>query len=164
MSSISFTGHRRLSEDTAALSQRLYVKLEEEINKGTTDFNAGGAIGFDCVSAAVVLKLRDVYPHIKLNLILPCSNKEQTVKWSDDEKTEFYRILKLADSVEYTSEHYYDGCMKKRNARLVELADCCFCYWNGSQRGGTAQTVRMALKKKIPVVNLYEAQKTEENL
>ena len=123
MSSISFTGHRKLSEDTAVLSQRLYKKLEEEINKGITDFNAGGAIGFDCISAAVVLKLRDVYPHIKLNLILPCSNKEQTIKWSDDEKAEFYRILKLADSVEYTSEHYYDGCMKKRNARLVELQE-----------------------------------------
>ena len=157
MSSISFTGHRKLSEDTAVLSQRLYKKLEEEINKGITDFNAGGAIGFDCISAAVVLKLRDVYPHIKLNLILPCSNKEQIEKWTDNEKTEFYRILKLADSVEYTSEHYYDGCMKKRNARLVELADCCFCYWDGRQRSGTGQTVRMAQRKHILIVNFFES-------
>lgn len=156
MSSISFTGHRKISEDTAILSKRLYERLEEEIQNGVTDFYTGGAVGFDSESAAVVLKLREVYPNIKLHLILPCSNEEQTEKWSEEEKVEFYRILKLADSVEYTSEHYYNGCMKKRNARLVELADCCFCYWDGRQRSGTGQTVRMAQKKNISIINFCE--------
>lgn len=155
MRSISFTGHRKLFGDSTSLSQSLYNRLEEEIHNGATDFNAGGAVGFDCISAAVVLKLREVYPHIKLHLILPCSNEEQTEKWSEKEKSEFYRILKLADSVEYTSEHFYKGCMKVRNARLVEIANCCFCYWDGRQRSGTGQTVRMAQKKKIKIVNFF---------
>lgn len=160
MSSISFTGHRRLSCDAVTLSQTLYRRLDEEIQNGATYFNAGGAAGFDCLSAAVVLKLREEYPHIKLHLILPCSNEEQTAKWADAEKAEFYRILNLADSVEYISDHYYDGCMKKRNARLVELADYCFCYWNGSQRSETGQTVRMAQKKNIMIVNFFEQDTT----
>lgn len=155
MKSISFTGHRKLSEDRTLLSQRLYHRLEQEIQNGATVFHAGGAVGFDCLSAAVVLKLREVYPHIKLHLVLPCSNEEQTAKWSADEKLEFDRILNLADSVEYTSEHYDNGCMKKRNARLVELADCCICYWNGRQRSGTGQTVRMAQRKQITIINLF---------
>ena len=155
MKSISFTGHRRLSEDAALLSQRLYQRLEKEIQNGVTDFNTGGALGFDTIAAAVVLKLRELYPHIRLNLILPCSNEEQTAKWLEKERAEFYRILKLANSIEYTSEHYYNGCMKKRNARLVELADCCFCYWDGGERSGTAQTIRMAQRKKIMIVNFY---------
>ena len=155
MRSISFTGHRKLSDDIAELKKRLYQRLEEEIKNGATDFNAGGAVGFDCIAAAIVLKLREVYPHIKLHLILPCSNEEQTEKWSEEEKAEFHRILKLVDTTEYTSEHYFDGCMKKRNARLVELADCCFCYWDGRQRSGTGQTVRMAIKKNIEIVNFY---------
>ena len=155
MRSISFTGHRKLSEDATVLKRRLYQRLEEEIKNGATDFNAGGAVGFDCIAAAIVLKLRGVYPHIKLHLILPCSNEEQTEKWSEAEKAEFYRILNLADTAEYTSDHYYNGCMKKRNARLVELADCCFCYWDGKQRSGTGQTVRMALKKDIEIVNFF---------
>ena len=129
--------------------------MEEEIKNGATDFNAGGAIGFDCIAATIVLELRGIYPHIRLHLILPCSNKEQTEKWSEEERAEFYRILKLSDTTEYTSEHYYDGCMKKRNARLIELADCCFCYWDGRQRSGTGQTVRMATKKIIEIVNFY---------
>lgn len=158
MKSISFTGHRKLSKDTATLSHQLYQRLEEEIQNGATSFNFGGARGWDTLSAAVALKLREDYPHIKLNLILPCSNEEQTEKWSEEEKAEFHRILDLADRVEYTSEHYYNGCMKKRNARLVELADCCYCYWDGRQRSGTGQTVRMAMKKNIIIVNLYEDQ------
>lgn len=162
MSSISFTGHRKLPEDISALTQRLYDRLEEEIQNGATDFNTGGAVGFDSEAASVVLKLREIYPYIKLHLILPCSNEEQTEKWSDAEKAEFNRILNLADSVEYTSEHHYDGCMKKRNARLVELADCCYCYWDGRQRSGTGQTVRMAIKKNIMIVNLYENQSTRK--
>ncbi|MCM1315815.1 MAG: DUF1273 domain-containing protein [Alistipes senegalensis] len=159
MKSISFTGHRRLTENKAAISDRLYKKLEEEIQNGATDFNTGGAVGFDCISAAVILKLREIYPHIKLNLILPCSNDEQTKYWTHEEKVEFYRILSLANTVEYTSEHFYTGCMKIRNARLVELADCCFCYWNtNKQKSGTGQTVRMAMKKKIKIVNLFNEQ------
>ena len=164
MRSISFTGHRKLSEDITELKKRLYQRLEGEIKNGATDFNAGGAAGFDCLSAATVLKLREVYPDIKLHLILPCSNEEQTEKWSEDEKAEFYRILDLADTVEYTSEHYYNGCMKKRNARLVELADCCFCYWDGRQRCGTGQTVRMALKRDIEVVNFYWRDRKDTDL
>lgn len=156
MRSISFTGHRKLSENGALLSQRLYQRLEEETNNGAIEFNTGGALGFDSIAAAVVLKLREVYPHIRLNLILPCSNEEQTKKWPDKEGAEFYRILKLANTVEYTSKHYYDGCMKKRNARLIELADQGFCYWNtNNDRSGTAQTVRMAQGKQITIVNFY---------
>ena len=109
-----------------------------------------------------VLKLREVYPQVELHLILPCSNEEQTAKWTEEQKTEFYRILDFADSVEYTSERYYNGCMKVRNARLVELADFCFCFWDMSrQRSGTAQTVRMAQRKKIMIVNFFRSDRLE---
>ena len=73
------------------------------VKNGAKDFYAGGAVGFDTLSSALVLKLCEVYPYIKLNLILPCPNEEQTEKWSKAEKVEFYRILRFADVVEYTS-------------------------------------------------------------
>ena len=49
--------------------------------------------------------------------------------------------------------------MKIRNARLVELAsDYCICYWNPKHyRSGTGQTVRMAQKKGIEVIDLFES-------
>lgn len=156
--SACFTGHRIFTGDTTNLETRLYDILERAIIKMTVaDFYTGGAVGWDELAVRTVLKLREVYPHIELHLILPCSNEEQTAKWSTEQKTEFYRILGLADSVEYTSEHYYKDCMKVRNARLVELADFCFCFWDTNrQKSGTAQTVRMAQRKKIMIVNFFK--------
>ena len=158
MKSACFTGHRNFTGDITNLDARLYDILERAIIKmNVADFYAGGAVGWDELAARTVLKLREVYPQIELHLILPCSNEEQTAKWTEEQKTEFYRILNLADSVEYTSERYYNGCMKVRNARLVELADFCFCFWDTNrQRSGTAQTVRMAQRKKIMIVNFFK--------
>lgn len=120
--SACFTGHRSFTGDTENLDTRLYDILEREIiKKNAADFYTGGAVGWDELSAQTVLKLHEVYPHIKLHLILPCSNEEQTAKWTKEQKTEFFRILDLADTVEYTSEHYYHGCMKVRNTVLWSL-------------------------------------------
>ena len=156
--SACFTVHRSFTGDTTNLETRLYDVLERAIiKKDVADFYTGGAVGWDELAARTVLKLREVYPQIELHLILPCSNEEQTAKWTEEQKTEFYRILNLANSVKYTSAHYYDGCMKVRNARLVELADFCFCFWDTNrQRSGTAQTVRMAQRKKIMIVNFFK--------
>lgn len=155
--SACFTGHRSFTGDTTNLEVRLYDILKRAINKQcVADFYCGGAVGWDELAARTVLKLREIYPHIKLHLILPCSNEEQTAKWTKEQKTEFYRILALTDTVEYISEHYYNGCMKIRNARLVELADFCFCFWDTNrQKSGTAQTVRMAQRKKIMIINFF---------
>lgn len=157
MKSICFTGHRTLSEDSKSLSQRLYQMLEKAVKNGTTDFFAGGAIGWDALASLTVIKLREVYPHIKLHLVLPCSPQEQSAKWTEQQRTEYDHIRAAADSVEQTSAHYTKDCMKVRNARLVEYADCCFCYYNPNRsRSGTGQTVRMAQRKNIQVVNLYK--------
>ena len=104
----------------------------------------------------MILKLREDYPKIRLHMILPCTPQEQTARWSEEQRSEYKRILNAANDSEQTSPHYFDGCMKIRNARLVELADCCFCYWNTNRkRSGTAQTVRMAQKKGIEVINFF---------
>lgn len=46
--------------------------------------------------------------------------------------------------------------MKKRNARLIEHADCCVCYYNVKRSAsGTGQTVRMALNRNMTIINLF---------
>ncbi len=160
MKSASFTGHRKLTGDISNLSERLYDFIERGIiNLGLTDFYTGGAIGWDTLAAQTILRLREVYPQIKLHLVLPCSNEEQTARWTNEQKSEFYRILDLADSVEYTSQRYHKGCMEVRNARLVQYANTrCYCLLNPSNlHSGTAQTVRMALKKHIVVINFFDS-------
>ena len=157
--SVCFTGHRTIAEDKEKLSARLYALLERLVTEQKiTDFYTGGAVGWDALAALTVLKLRESYPEAKLHLVLPCPFEEQSAKWNEAQKAEFQHILGLADSVEQVSDCYYNGCMKARNARLVELAsDYCICYWNPKNfRSGTGQTVRMAQKKGIEVINLFE--------
>ena len=156
---VCFTGHRDIKEDREMLTKRLYTLLERLVTEQkVTDFYAGGANGFDALAALTVLKLRESYPEVKLHLVLPCPFEEQSAKWNDAQKAEHKHIVSLANSIEQVSDRYYNGCMKVRNARLVELAsECCICYWNPNNfRSGTGQTVRMTQKKGIEVINLFE--------
>ena len=117
--------------------------LETAIPQGFVDFYAGGALGWDTYCAQTVLDLREEYPCIALHLVLPCSRAEQTARWTEAQKAAYDCIYREAD------------CMRLRNKRLVELADCCVCFCGEPEgRSGTAQTVRMARQKGIPVINL----------
>ena len=70
----------------------------------------------------------------------------QADKWSDSAQERYRFILSQADSLEYVSHDYYDGCMLDRNRRLVDAADLLLAVYNGERRGGTAATVRYARK------------------
>lgn len=156
---VCFTGHRTIAEEKEKLSARLYALLERLVTEQkVTDFYTGGAVGWDTLAALTVLKLRESYPEVKLHLVLPCPFEEQSAKWNEAQKEEHKHIASLADTKEFTSEHLGKTAMKIRNARLVELAsDYCICYWNPKNfRSGTGQTVRMAQKKGIEVINLFE--------
>ncbi len=155
MFSCCFTGHRTI-ENREELQKRLLTVLEMLIKNGAADFYAGGAIGFDTLAADAVLRLRKKYPHIRLHLVLPCRRDEQTKYWTAAQRAEYDRIFSLADTAEYMSDAYSPDCMKKRNARLVKLADCCVCcYDKRKTAGGTVQTLRMAAKKGIKIINLF---------
>ena len=154
--SVCFTGHRNVKE-TSELKNALIKQLVKLIDEGATDFYAGGAVGWDMLCERAVIELRERFPHIKLHLILPCSTEEQTAKWNESDKAEFKRLLLASDTVEICSEPYFDGCMKLRNQRLVDLSDVCVCYYNGKQRSGTGQTVRMAERQGKAIVNLVDA-------
>lgn len=153
---VCFTGHRNVKE-TGELKNALIKQLVKLIDEGATEFYAGGAVGWDMLCESVVIDLRERFPHIKLHLILPCPAEEQTEKCSEGYKAEFKRLLLAADAVEICSEHYFDGCMKLRNQRLVNLADVCVCYYSGKQRSGTGQTVRIAERQGKEIINLIDA-------
>lgn len=155
MKTACFTGHRNIA-DTKETMVRLQTELQQLVKNGITDFYAGGALGFDMLAEQAVIAFRKQHPIIKLHLILPCPKEEQTAKWSKTEKEEFDSILANADTIEICSNTYHKECMKQRNQRLVDLADMCICYYNEKDfRSGTGQTVRLAQKKEIPLINVY---------
>ncbi len=154
--SMCFTGHRSIAKKKLPFFLvHLQNLLENAVQKGFLDFYSGGAIGWDTYCAQTVLDLRDDYPDITLNLILPCSTNDQTAHWTKEQKIAYDCIYTKADSHEFIALDYTSDCMRQRNARLVELADCLVCYCYPSMaRSGSAQTIRFAQKKGIPIINL----------
>lgn len=154
--SICFTGHRVIARPVLpGVLRELQRVLETAIPRGFVDFYTGGAIGWDTYCAQMVMDIREEYPGIALHLVLPCSREEQTARWSERQRAAYDCICREADSCEFIAESYTRDCMRLRNQRLVTLADCCICYCREPEgRTGTAQTVRMARHKGIPVINL----------
>lgn len=158
----AFTGHRphklswRYDETDSrcvALKATLAGQITQLVDAGVTDFYSGGADGVDCWVALAVLELRKKNSALKLHLILP--HEGQADRWGDSAQERYHLILEQADSVEYVSREYYEGCMLDRNHRLGEAAGILLAVYNGERRGGTAATVRYARKlgRKIIVLN-----------
>ena len=149
----AFTGHRPHKlpwgyneADTRCVA--LKTVLKEQIIRlaeaGITDYFSGGADGVDCIAAWIVLELREKNPALRLHCVLPFEG--QADKWSASAQERYRLILKQADSVEYVSRKYYDGCMLERNHRLVEVAGVLLAVYNGVRRSGTGATVNYARK------------------
>ena len=145
-----FTGHRVLGSDFD--EERLDYYLYRLIAVNYNVFICGGALGFDTVVAEKLIELRKEHPHIRIHLYIPC--RDQDKKWSPADKRRYKRILESADYVYVMAERYYDGCMRARNYKMVDDANACICYLSDDARSGTAQTVRYAKKKPIPVINV----------
>ena len=151
---VCFTGHRGIPKTEALyIPGKLKKQLEELIESGAFRFRAGGAVGFDTVAALSVLELREKYPHIMLDLILPC--RDQTKSWNEIDKRVYDYIISQATSIEYVTERYTSWCMHERNRRLVNGSQVCIAYLTHSS-GGTAYTYSYALEKGLTVINIAE--------
>lgn len=148
-----FTGHRVLPRDLTPLRRALMREMERLSDEGFTDFLSGGAMGFDLLAAELTLELRELRPEVRLLMILPCPG--QDARWPEEERRRYAEVLSRADLVRYTSDRYYGGCMLARDRTLAEAADCCLCYMTRGN-SGTAYTVRRALLRDVPVINLAE--------
>lgn len=154
ISTVCFTGHRDISRAHAfALPRVLERELVTLIERGATIFRTGGAVGFDTLAALKVLELKEVNPHIELELILPCRN--QTERWPEAEIRTYEYVLSRADRHVFLFDRYVNGCMLERNRRLVKGSDVCVAYCC-QKRGGTLYTVTQAIKQGLEVVNLAE--------
>ena len=129
---------------------------------GVTDYFTGGAAGVDCWAALMVLEQQEKNPALKIHCILPYMG--QADEWSGSAREQYQAILKQADSVDYMSRDYYDGCMIDRNHRLVESAGLLLAVYNGVRRSGTGATVNYARKmgREIIVINPLTLSVTRE--
>ena len=171
--SCAFTGHRphkfpwkdnEADPRCIALKETLAEQIATLAGAGVTEYFTGGADGVDCWAAEIVLTMREKNPALKLHCLLP--HEGQADRWSDSAQERYHSILERANSVDYVSRQYYDGCMIDRNHRLVESAGLLLAVFNGVRRSGTGATVNYAreMGKEIIVIDPITRQVTREKI
>ena len=147
-----FTGHRRLPQnEIPQIKKALEQAIISLVHKGVVYFGCGGALGFDTLATLAIISLKNKYPQIRLIMVLPC--KEQTKYWQKEDIEIYNHILSCADKIVYTSQHYFSGCMQKRNRHMVKCSGYCISYLRQSF-GGTYSTVRLAESMDISIIYL----------
>lgn len=154
MDTACFTGHRILRRDLIPeIEAALEAVLEKSIARGIIHYGCGGAIGFDAIAGATVLRMKKRYPQLRLIMVLPCEH--QDVKWNSADREKYRRLLESADKTVYLQTAYDDQCMLKRNRHLVDNSGICIAYLT-NDRGGTAYTVRYAASQGRENINIAE--------
>lgn len=154
MDTACFTGHRILRRELIPeIETALEAILEKLIARGIIHYGCGGAIGFDMIAGATVLRMKKRYPQLRLIMVLPCEH--QDAKWNPVDRDKYRQLLKSADKVMYLQTSYDYQCMLKRNRYLVDNSGVCIaCLTN--VRGGTAYTVRYAASQDREIINITE--------
>lgn len=160
---VSFTGYRQHKiKQSKPYTDDLMTRISDEVygaikslyeKQGYTTFLSGMAEGFDMLSAEAVLKLKKIYPEIKLIAVIPFQGQESSYDSAD--KITYTTLYNNADRVIYVSEYYYNGVFLKRNDFLLENSSHLLCFYNGL-RGGTMYTYNRAVKRNFAITNIFD--------
>ena len=156
----AFTGHRPKSfawdyEDKSNPKHIDYLRrmeyfIEHAILHNQAEyFLCGSAMGADTDFAEAVIRLRQKYPHIRLEIAEPYPSYGES--YAEANKARYRAIIQQADKVHNASQKFTPWCISTRNRYLIDHADMLIAAWNGLEEGGTYNTVKYAQKKKKPI-------------
>lgn len=114
-----FSGHRQLPQDCTELRVNLERAIISLIKQGVVFFGSGAALGFDQFASETVLKMKKNYPHIKLIMVLPCPPNEQSLKWSEEQRERYNRLLGQVDKVRVLSPGYTNNCSARLSSHGI---------------------------------------------
>lgn len=129
---------------------RLYDEIQNLIGEGYRNFITGMAEGADIDFARAVLYYRDIELNVTLEAAMPypINYPKRTSEYIDERND----IFSACDKKTIVSEHYYRGCMQKRNCYMVDKADIVLAIWNGKCAGGTWNTIKYARSKGKKII------------
>ena len=150
-----FTGHRNIrKEDEDSIKAKIREQVLILLNNGISAFMVGGAVGFDMLAAEVLLDLREKEEkELRLVSVLPYPAWRE--KWQDADRDREDRILEKSDEILISAREYSRHSYLDRDRRMVDSSAVCIAYC-ARKTGGTAYTVRYALKNGLQVINLAD--------
>lgn len=152
--SVTFTGHRFIPYDKLPILKVALKKVIIELYaKGYNDYYCGMAMGFDLLSAEIILSLKTEYKGLRLIAVVPYRNQDERFSFVD--KRRYHSILSRANETIVLREDYCQGCLLRRNDYMLAHSNQVIAYFDGKNKGGTFYTCRNAQEKGLPVINLF---------
>jgi len=104
------------------------------------------------ICAEVILALKNIYPHIKLECAVP--NRAFTISWSENDVRRYSSILTRADDIKFISEkkNYSVSDLMLRNIYMVDNSDIIIAVYKTGESGGTLNTINYAESKNKKVI------------
>jgi uncharacterized phage-like protein YoqJ len=140
-----FTGHRKIPESQIEnIRCRIRGEILLAIIDGYTHVLSGDAFGADLEFVRIILKVKEIMPHITLEAVLPYIER-------NDENDTVQELIKKCDKISIISEKDNKNHYFLRNSYLVEKSSRIIAVFNGNKRSGTSQTVRLASENKLDI-------------
>ncbi|MBQ6539654.1 MAG: DUF1273 family protein [Oscillospiraceae bacterium] len=158
--SCSFTGHRPIKlpwkndesdERCVELKKKLYDIAEAVYLSGVRHFLCGMAQGSDLYFCETIIELRNRYPDVTLEAVIPCET--QAAKWREQDRERYFRLVAQCDTETMLQREYTPDCMSKRNKYLVDHASVIIAVYDGTF-GGTMQTIMYARQQDLEIIQI----------
>ena len=150
-----FTGHRKIRKgDEAAIRVKIREQVLPLLEQGVTTFVVGGAMGFDMLAAETLLDLREKEGRA-LRLVSALPFLQWRENWPREAVEREDRILQGSDEILISAGSYSRQSYLHRDRRMVDASSVCIAYCS-RRGGGTAYTVRYAIRQGVPVVNIAD--------
>ena len=144
-----FTGHRTYD---GSRNQELEIAIRDLYAKGYRIFLCGMAIGFDLEAGKMALSLRSELPDIKVVAVIPFEGMQH--RFSPSQQADFDKVANEADESIILASSFSPSVYAMRNNFLVDNSSAVIAYFTG-EKGGTAYTVRRAVKSLARIINIY---------
>ena len=128
--------------------------IGESVLAGYTRFLSGMARGLDLVCSGILLEMKKISPNyadIELVSVLPFAGHGFKGRWGVIHDL----ILEEADEIVTLASPRCRSAYLERNCYMVEQSSRLLCYFDG-QLGGTAYTVRCAIRNGLDIYNLAD--------
>ena len=137
----TFFGHRNTPDSVKEKLKKTIIDLID--NKGVDMFYVGNHGNFDRMVISILKVLKLIYPNIDYKIVLAYPPSKNSVYNGDE--TEY------PEGIEVMAKKY---AIEYRNKWMLKCADIVVAYVSHDW-GGAAKFVRLAKRRKLYVINLF---------